>query len=134
MTQKPFRVLRMAVSSFVFSLAKAPRPPRTSMFDLFLPQNLCVLCVSARLYLFFLSQRRRGRRELRCLICSYPKTSACSASLREFIYFFLSQRRRGRRELLCLFCSCTEYLCGLYVLAREMSLTAHTKTSLCESL
>ena len=133
-------VLCALARNYMFlSLAKAPRPQRTSMLILFLSQtplralrlceiilvffsrggaeaaekfNVCFVLTPntsacsapwRELICFFLSQRRQGRQERRCLICSYPTPSACSASLREFIYFFLSQRRRGRRELRCLF-------------------------------
>ena len=67
---------------------------------------------------FFLSQRRQGRQELRCLFCFTRNTFACSAPLRDYICFFLSLRRRGRRELQCLFCFYPKHLCVLCALAR----------------
>ena len=74
-----------------FSLAKAPRPPRTSMFIWFLSSNTFACFAPWREYIYFyLSQRRRGRRELLCSICCYPKTFACFAPWREYMYFFLS--------------------------------------------
>ena len=44
------------------------------MFVLFLPQTpLRALRLCEIIFVFFLSLKRRGRRELRCLFCSYPK-------------------------------------------------------------
>ena len=74
------------------------------MFNLFLPQTPLRTWRLGEIYLFFLSQRRRGRKELRCLICCYPNTAACSASLRDYVCFFslVKARRTPRTSLFVL--------------------------------
>ena len=101
-----------------FSLAKAPRTPRTSMFILFLAQTPLRTLRLCEILLFFLSQRRRGRGELRCLFCSYLNHLCVLCVSARLYLFFLSQRRRERGELRCLFCSYLNHLCVLCASAR----------------
>jgi hypothetical protein len=61
-------VLCASARLYFLSLAEAQRPQRTSMFILFLPQHLCVLCALARVNCFFLSQRRGERRGMMCFL------------------------------------------------------------------
>ena len=76
---------------------------------------LCDLCVSARLYLFFLAETQR---KPMCVFFLTPNTFAYFAPWREFICFFLSQRRCARRELRRLIYPYPKHLCVLRALVR----------------
>ena len=76
-----------------FSLAEAPRSPRTSMFELFLPQATLRALRLGEILLFYFSRKgaKAAKNFFICFVLA-PNTSACSASLREFIVFV---SRRG---------------------------------------
>ena len=63
------------------------------MFILFLPQTPLRALRLGEIYCFFLSQRRQGRKELQCLICSYSKHLCVrTLRLREIILVFFSRK------------------------------------------
>ena len=102
-----------------FSLAKAPRTPRASMFVLFLPQTpLRTLRLGEKICFFSLAEAQ-GSQRTSMYILFLPHTPLRTLRLGEKFYVFLSRRRRGRQELRCLFCSCPKYLCVLCALARK---------------
>ena len=82
----------------MFFLAKAPRSPRTSMFDLFLPQATLRALRLGEILLFYFSRKgaKAAKNFFICFVLA-PNTSACSASLREFIVF-VSRRGAGSAE------------------------------------
>jgi len=94
-------VLCALARKFVFflSLRRRGRRELRCIFCSYLT-HLCVLCALARNFMFF---SRKGAKTVRnfyvCFVLA-PNTSACSASLRDYICFFLSLRRSGRREYL----------------------------------
>jgi len=61
--QMPLRALRLGEILYIFSLAKAPGSPRTSMFIFYLPQiPLRALRLGEILYIFSLAEAQRPQR------------------------------------------------------------------------
>ena len=89
--QTPLRTLRLGESSFGFFSRKGAKVARNFDVGFVVTPNTSACSAPLRDYIFCLSQRRRGRRELRCLFCSYPNTFAYFAPWRELIVF-LSRR------------------------------------------
>ena len=94
-----------------FSLAKAPRSPRTSMFLLCLPQTpLRTLRLGESIFFF----SRRGAEaavSFNVWFVFAPNTFAYFAPWREYICFFLSQKRRARREFQCFVLTPNTFAC-----------------------
>ena len=94
------------------SLAKAQRPPRTSLFVLFLPQTplrALRLCES----LLFLSLAEAQRPQWALMFDLFlPQIPLRTLRLGEIIFvFFLLQRRRVRREFQCFVLTPNTFAC-----------------------
>jgi hypothetical protein len=115
--------------NFYFSRKDA----RKFVFLLLLPQTPLRALRLGESHMFFLSQRRRGRRDFQCLFCCYPKHLCVLCVLARLSFLFLSQRRQGCQEVRVLVCCYPKHLCLLCALARAICFFSRRDAEAAES-